>query len=54
MQSKFLLQAQPPLLASMLQVAQQVRQACEQVGFFYLAGHGVADNLIQQVGEDSR
>ena len=29
-------------------VASQVRDACERVGFFYLAGHGVSHELIDR------
>lgn len=29
-------------------VARQIRQACHEVGFFYIANHGVAEELIQQ------
>ena len=29
-------------------LAEAVRDACERVGFFYIAGHGVADTLIEQ------
>jgi hypothetical protein len=46
-EEQVLLQAE--LIGDTVQVAQEVRQACEQVGFFYLGGHGVADSLIQQV-----
>ena len=32
-------------------VAQQLRQACEQRGFFYISGHGVDEALIAAVFE---
>jgi isopenicillin N synthase-like dioxygenase len=35
-------------------VASQVRRACEQVGFFYLAGHGVSDAVIEAAFAASR
>ena len=35
-------------------VAQQLRQACEQRGFFYISGHGVDEALIAAVFEQSR
>ena len=34
--------------------AREVRRACEQIGFFYLAGHGVAQALIDGAFEASR
>lgn len=34
-------------------VAQQLRQACEQRGFFYISGHGVDEALIAAVFEQS-
>jgi isopenicillin N synthase-like dioxygenase len=35
-------------------VAARVRRACEQIGFFYLAGHGVAPALIDAAFDASR
>ena len=35
-------------------VAVEVRRACEEIGFFYLAGHGVPDTLIDGAFEASR
>src|SRR5712671_2110900 len=35
-------------------VAAEVRKACEQVGFFYMAGHGVAQAVIDAAFEASR
>ena len=36
------------------QVAHQLRDVTENVGFFYLAGHGIPDRLIADVFEQSR
>src|SRR5687767_1273277 len=35
-------------------VAAEVRRACEQVGFFYIAGHGVAQAVIDAAFDASR
>ena len=35
-------------------VAQEMRRACETVGFFYLAGHGVPPTLIDAAFAASR
>ncbi len=35
-------------------VARQVRRACEEIGFFYLAGHGVAAALVETAFEAAR
>jgi isopenicillin N synthase-like dioxygenase len=35
-------------------VAAQVRQACERIGFFYLAGHGVSPRIVQAAFAASR
>ena len=35
-------------------VAAQVRDACERIGFFYLAGHGVSPRIVQAAFEASR
>jgi isopenicillin N synthase-like dioxygenase len=35
-------------------VAARVRDACERVGFFYLAGHGVAPRIVRAAFEASR
>ncbi|HEV8585186.1 MAG TPA: 2-oxoglutarate and iron-dependent oxygenase domain-containing protein [Methylomirabilota bacterium] len=35
-------------------VAARVRQACESIGFFYLAGHGVSPRIVQEAFEASR
>src|SRR5436309_8633517 len=35
-------------------VAAEVRRASEQVGFFYLAGHGVADDVVEAAFGASR
>jgi isopenicillin N synthase-like dioxygenase len=35
-------------------VAAQVRHACERVGFFYLAGHGVAQSVIDEAFDAAR
>jgi isopenicillin N synthase-like dioxygenase len=35
-------------------VATAVRDACEQVGFFYMAGHGVAQTVIEDAFDASR
>jgi isopenicillin N synthase-like dioxygenase len=35
-------------------VAAQVRRACEQVGFFYLAGHGVQEDVVEAAFAASR
>src|SRR5688572_2950138 len=35
-------------------VAAEVRHACEQVGFFYMAGHGVSQAVIDYAFEASR
>src|SRR5438105_9975051 len=35
-------------------VAAQVRHACESIGFFYLAGHGVSPRIVQAAFEASR
>src|SRR6266850_3786332 len=35
-------------------VAAQVRHACESIGFFYLAGHGVAPRIVHAAFEASR
>lgn len=43
-----------PLLEDRLQVAMQMKQACEDNGFFYIADHGVSKNLQQKVFEQSR
>ena len=34
--------------------AAKVRHACEQVGFFYMAGHGVSQGIIDAAFEASR
>jgi isopenicillin N synthase-like dioxygenase len=35
-------------------VAREVRRACETVGFFYLAGHGVSDAVVERAFAASR
>ena len=35
-------------------VAREVRRACETVGFFYLAGHGVPDAVVERAFAASR
>ncbi|MFM1815897.1 MAG: hypothetical protein RLZ98_2592 [Pseudomonadota bacterium] len=35
-------------------VARQLRQITETVGFFYLKGHGISDDLVRRVFEQSR
>src|SRR5438094_6386590 len=35
-------------------VAAQVRRACESIGFFYLAGHGVSPRIVHAAFEASR
>src|SRR5436305_12653443 len=35
-------------------VAAQVRDACERIGFFYLAGHGVSPRIVHAAFEASR
>lgn len=42
------------LLEDRLQVAMQMKQACEDKGFFYIADHGVSKKLQQDVFEQSR
>jgi len=36
------------------QVAEQVRKACEDIGFFVVTGHGIAPNLITEVNDVSK
>ena len=33
---------------ALLALSHEVRDACERVGFFYIAGHGVAEDLVEQ------
>lgn len=42
------------LLEDRLNVAMQMKQACEDKGFFYIADHGVSKNLQHEVFEQSR
>lgn len=35
-------------LAQRIKIVDQVRHAAEQLGFFYITGHGVEDEVIQQ------
>ena len=35
-------------------VAEKVRQACEDIGFFVVTGHGVAPNLVEEISDVSR
>ena len=39
---------------SITEVARQIGEACRSVGFFYLAGHGIAEALIEEVFALSR
>src|SRR5690554_5693768 len=36
------------------QLAQKLADACLHTGFFYVAGHGIADELIQRTFRESR
>lgn len=40
--------------AALAPLARQVKEACEQVGFFYIAGHGVAPDVVARAFAASR
>ena len=45
-----------PLLAgaATTALADQLRKACQDIGFFYVQGHGISNDLLEAIFEASR